>query len=187
MLDNLSRPLKILDIGGTYRYWEDLEYNIDDIAITLLNLEKEEVHAANISSVKGDAVNLSVYKDKEFDIVFSNSVIEHLHNFENQIKMSKETMRVGKYYYIQTPNKYFPIEPHMCFPFIQFFPYKLVKYIMMNTKLVLWRYHSEKYIKRYYSEIKLLSHKQLRKLFPDSKIYKERFCGLTKSLTATNL
>ena len=47
-----------------------------------------------------------------YDIVHSNSVIEHLYNFENQKKMASEIIRVGQKYIVQTPNKYFFLEPH---------------------------------------------------------------------------
>ena len=66
----------------------------------------------------GDATDLSPFKDKSFDIVHSNSVIEHLYNFENQKKMASEIMRVGQKHIVQTPNKYFFLEPHLSyFPF----------------------------------------------------------------------
>ena len=81
----------------------------------------------NFKSIKGDATNLSNFKDNQFDIVFSNSLIEHLYTYENMKLMANETMRVGKKFFVQTPNKYFPIEPHYFFPFFQFMPYKMKK------------------------------------------------------------
>ena len=53
-----------------------------------------------------------------YDVVHSNSVIEHLYNFENQKKMASEIMRVGKKYIVQTPNKYFFSNPTTCFLFL---------------------------------------------------------------------
>lgn len=47
------------------------------------------------------------FKEKEFDLVFSNSVIEHVGGFQDQMKAANEIRRVGKNYFIQTPNKYF--------------------------------------------------------------------------------
>ncbi|MGL1255153.1 methyltransferase domain-containing protein, partial [Vibrio parahaemolyticus] len=85
----------------------------------LLNLEKEEVTNPQFQSITGNATDLSGINDQQFDIVFSNSVIEHLYTWENQEKMAKEVLRVGKYHFIQTPNYWFPIEPHWVFPFFQ--------------------------------------------------------------------
>lgn len=53
------------------------------------------------------------FQDNEFDAVFSNSVIEHVGDYEAQRQMANEIMRVGKRYFVQTPNFYFPIEPHI--------------------------------------------------------------------------
>ena len=60
--------------------------------------------------------------DNEFDIVFSNSVIEHVGDFWKQKLFSSEIQRVGKRYFVQTPSFWFPYEPHTLIPFYQFFP-----------------------------------------------------------------
>ncbi len=177
--------IKILDIGGTEIYWERMNYvNNANIQVTLLNLEEIPTRKSNFISIKGDACNLSAFKDNEFDIVFSNSVIEHLFTNENQEKMAKEAMRVGKYYYIQTPNRYFPVEPHWLFPFFQFLPFKLR--VFLTRKLSLGHYEKaaskDEAIQRV-NEVKLLSEKEMKKLFPGAQIYREVFFGLTKSIT----
>jgi len=115
-------PIKILDVGGTQIYWERMNFTgHDNVYITLLNLELAPVSNANFSSIVGDARDLKGFEDNHFDIVFSNSVIEHLFTLQNQQKMASEVRRVGKNYFIQTPNYYFPIEPHWLFPFSNFF------------------------------------------------------------------
>jgi ubiquinone/menaquinone biosynthesis C-methylase UbiE len=136
------------------------------------------------SSVKGDARNLSEYKDKEFDIVFSNSVIEHLFTKENQKKMADEIRRVGKNYYVQTPNFYFPIEPHWLFPCFQFLPYNMRVFLTRHFNLGNYPKSStkEKAMQRV-DEVKLLSEKEMKQLFPDGKVYREKFIGMTKSVT----
>ncbi|MCJ8283584.1 MAG: class I SAM-dependent methyltransferase [Rivularia sp. ALOHA_DT_140] len=139
----------------------------------------------NIKTAVGDATNLSQFGDKEFDIVFSNSVIEHLFIYDNQVKMASEIKRIGKRYFIQTPNKYFPIEPHFQFPLFQFFPLSMKVMLIRNFQLG-WRKKAETKQKAVetVTEIRLLGIKELHNLFPNSKIYKEKFAGLTKSLTA---
>ncbi len=52
------------------------------------------------------------FKDKEFDWVFSNAVIEHVGSEEDQLQFINEMMRVGKNVFFTTPNKYFPVESH---------------------------------------------------------------------------
>ena len=180
-----DKPVQILDIGGEENYWVRMNYSGDaNIQITLLNLEKTATTKNNIISIKGDATDLTKFKDQEFDIVFSNSVIEHLFSKENQKKMADEARRVGKCYYIQTPNFFFPIEPHWLFPFFHFLPVKTRVFLTQNFNLG----HFKKAIDREESiqrvnEIKLLTEREMKELFPDGKVYKEVLLGLTKSVT----
>ncbi len=179
------QPIKVLDIGGTETYWERMNYlGENNIHVTLLNLELVEPKNSNFKSVKGTACDLSEFKDKEFDVVFSNSVIEHLFSKENQKKMADEAIRVGKYYYIQTPNFYFPLEPHWLFPFFQFLPFSLRVFLTRHLNLGHYKKTIDKNraIERV-SEVRLLTQTEMKKLFPDGKIYREVFLGLTKSIT----
>jgi hypothetical protein len=52
------------------------------------------------------------FKDKEFDWVFSNAVIEHVGDDEAHLVFLSEMMRVSSNVFFTTPNKYFPIESH---------------------------------------------------------------------------
>jgi len=178
-------PIRILDIGGTESYWERMNFvEKNNLKITLLNLEKAPVKYKNIESIKGDACDLSQFGDDQFDIVFSNSVIEHLFSKENQQKMAREAMRVGKYYYIQTPNYYFPIEPHWLFPFFQFLPFKIRVFLTMKFSL---GHHKKTKDKRFaiqrVNEVKLLTEREMKNLFPAGNVYREKFLGLVKSFT----
>src|SRR5690554_5170511 len=180
-----TKPLQILDIGGTENYWQQMKFlDNDQIHITLLNLYDIEVKRKNFTSVVGDACSLPQYTDGQFDIVYSNSVIEHLFTKENQTKMADEVRRVGKNYYIQTPNYYFPIEPHWLFPFFQFFPKPLR--VVLTRNFSLGNYEKsptrEKAIERV-EEVKLLTTKEMQALFPEGEVYKEKFLGMTKSIT----
>ncbi len=186
-LDKISngQPIRILDVGGTELFWERMNFtNYPNVYVTLLNLEKEPVRYPNFTSIEGNACNLASIKDREFDIVFSNSVIEHLFSFENQKKMANEVMRTGKYYYIQTPNRYFPIEPHWMFPFFQFLPFGVQVFLTQHFNMG----HYDKIPDRekavqQVKEVQLLSKGQMRQLFPTGKTYLEKFLGLNKSIT----
>jgi hypothetical protein len=108
---------RILDVGGFAGFWAESGITSD---ITLLNIHPvpDEDLPSNVHTVLGDGTALR-YEDKSFSIVFSNSVIEHLGNFENQQRFAKECIRVG-HGLIQTPFKSFLIEPHFLSPFIHF-------------------------------------------------------------------
>lgn len=184
----LDKPIKILDVGGTQQYWVNRGFhNNNDYYITLLNLHKEAADYDNIESIAGDATDLSQYADNTFDIVYSNSVIEHLFTYENQEKMAKEVQRAGKHHYIQTPNKYFPVEPHFLLPLFQFLPTSLKLFILTKTKLSRGKKSTPDTAKSKIAEIQLLSKKNMKKLFPGSIFYYEKVFGLTKSITAYNL
>lgn len=182
---NPSQAIRILDIGGTQLFWEKMNF-LDgrNIHITLLNLTKYDTKNENFTSIVGDACDLSQFRDGEFDIVFSNSVIEHLYTIENQKKMADEARRVGKYYYIQTPNYYFPIEPHWLFPFFQFLPKKTRIYLTSHFPLGSFPKASKEQATKWVNEVRLLTGKEMRQLFPDGKVYNENFLGMTKSITS---
>jgi len=185
--DSLNKPITLLDIGGKINFWENrgLAGN-NDYIITIINIEKEKSNYSNINCLIGDATNLNQFNNKSFDIVHSNSVIEHLYNFENQKKMASEIMRVGQKYIVQSPNKYFFLEPHYLLPFFNIVPEKIKYLILTKTKLSRLKKWDKNFAKQYIKEIRLLSEKEMKTLFPKSKIYFEKFLGMNKSFTMHN-
>ena len=180
--------IKILDVGGTQSFWENRGYlERPGLHITLLNIYKESSDYPNIVSVIGTGADLSRFKDNEFDIAFSNSVIEHLETWEEKEAMASELRRVGKSYYIQTPNKYFPVECHFLVPFFQFLPYKLKYLLLTRTRVSKGKVLNRKEALKYIKEIQLLSKRDLKKLFPGEKFKIERFFGFNKSFIIHSL
>ena len=183
----LNKPISILDLGGKINFWENRGLTgHTDFKITLLNLEREVSKYSNVKTLKGDILDLKIFEKNSFDIVFSNSVIEHLSNLENQKKMAFEVLRIGKKHIIQTPNKKFFIEPHYLLPFFQFIPKKLQFTILTKTKLSRLKTWDKKFANQYLDEIRLMTKKELNEIFPNSSIYFENFLGMTKSFTVHN-
>ena len=87
----------------------------------------------------------------------------------------------------KTPNKYFFVEPHYIFPFFQYLPSKIQYKILTKTKLSRLRKWDKKFARQYLKEIRLLTLNELKEIFPGSKIYQEKFFGMSKSFTAYNL
>jgi len=183
LISKIPKPLKILDIGGTQYYWENVNFiEKNDVKIILLNTSNEEITLPNFRSVVGDARQLNEFKDKEFDIVFSHSVIEHVGGFDDQVKMSDEIRRIGKRYFLQTPNRFFPIEPHFLFPLFQFLPLFLKVYLVSHFDIGWYKRTSDKQkALEIVNSIRLLTEQELREMFPGATIYKEKFVGLVKS------
>lgn len=177
--------VRILDIGGTLSFWTLLDFKyIDRVHITLLNLEKVEIPDKlkdTFISISGDGTNLSQYKDGSFDLVFSNSVIEHVGDFEAQKRMLSEMKRLSNRRYMQTPNRYFPIEPHYGFPLFQFFPMKMKMYLLQHYNIRCRKAESTQEAYKIASEVRLLGKRELKKLLPSEHIEKEKVFGLTKS------
>lgn len=185
LLSRLERPVHILDIGGTESYWKSMELNAgDQVFITLLNLTQNDVSLPNVTSIAGDA-RAMISKDASFDVVFSNSVIEHVGTYQDQLQMAKEVRRVGKRYFIQTPNKYFPLEPHFLFPLFQFLPINIRVLLLQNFKLGWFSKTPDKVKAREIVEgIRLLGRREFMALFPNAAIYEEKILGMTKSFVA---
>ncbi|HXQ32549.1 MAG TPA: class I SAM-dependent methyltransferase [Anaerolineales bacterium] len=185
LLSRLDRPIHILDVGGTESYWRMMELDENDqVFITLLNLTDENVTMPIMSTMSGDARKIHA-DDSSYDIVFSNSVIEHVGSHQDQMQMAAEVCRVGKRYFIQTPNKYFPLEPHFLFPFFQFMPRKVQILLLQNFSLG-WFEKTPDAIKarEIVESIRLLSKSEFAALFPKAHIYEEKVIGLAKSFIA---
>ena len=170
----------ILDIGGLPHTWIGTGL---ESQVTLLNRDYPSKSELGLNLVVGDARNLEGFLDQSIDVVFSNSVIEHVGEFESQKRMASEITRVGKRFWIQTPYKHFPIEIHFLFPFFQYLPSKLRRLIARY-----WPFSFSKLIGldpiKEAENIWLLDRSQMSILFPGAKIFEERFLGMTKSLIA---
>jgi hypothetical protein len=115
---------RIADIGGTEYYWEIFGSYVADnpVEITLLNIDAPAVRSAKFISKTADATDLSGYPDNAFDIVHSNSVIEHVGSWDRMSKMAHHVRRLAPVYYVQTPSFWFPYEPHFRFPIFHWLP-----------------------------------------------------------------
>lgn len=179
----LPRPLSIIDVGGTPRFWELCGWtNRNDIHITLINIKASECKHSNIDIKIGDATSLADYSDKSFDIAFSNSVIEHLFTYENQASMAREVQRVGRAFWVQTPNYWFPMEPHFQIPGWQWLP-TAARVAIIRRHACGWRgpCSNLEQARKTVREVRLMTRRELSQLFLGASIRAEHFGGLVKS------
>lgn len=182
LLERVPKPCRILDVGGEPEYWEKLGFDVPQVEILCVNLHPKPSQVPFIQTGFGDATNLSEYGDQSFDIVYSNSVIEHLFTLENQAKMAREVARVGQRYWVQTPNRYFPIEPHFLFPMWQFLPMGLRMHLLKKRRVgFLGPCADDASAYETAAEIRLMSRGEFHGLFPGSTLLVERWKGLAKS------
>jgi len=180
---SLPRPLRILDVGGTNEFWENRGWaGRSDVQIFSLNLVAEQRRHENITPLAGDATNLAQFADGSFEVAFSNSVIEHLFTFEQQRCMASEIQRVSKSFWVQTPNYWFPMEPHFHVPGWQWMPLEL-RIAMIRRWRCGWRGPCPDPVRarELVAEVRLMTGRELQSLFPAATLLSERFCGLVKS------
>jgi Methyltransferase domain len=170
----------ILDVGGTSDIWDRLDY---PSAITLVNTDAGELHSSNgYQAMVADGRCLP-FPDGSFALAFSNSVIEHVGDWKDMQAFAAELRRVGRSYYCQTPNKWFPVEPHLGTVFLHWFPRLLNHYFFMRY-LTLWGLMNKPdraQVQRSLAEIRLLTRREVYALFPEGSFSVERFLGLAKS------
>jgi len=183
-LFGLTDSTTVIDIGGGALNWDLIDRNP---RITVVNLDARPREEANLMFVRGDGTRLD-YADDTFDIAYSNSVIEHVGDWNKKKLFAREIRRVAPRYYVQTPFRWFFVEPHLLAPFIHFLPRPVYRVLARYFSVWRWVVGADKeQINRFVDGIDLLDLRQMQKLFPDAQIRRERFLGMTKSLIAVKL
>jgi hypothetical protein len=166
--------LTVLDLGGQPDIWAPVGERLDITILNLPGVAHKDVHSHHaVRYVDGDACN--VVGLPQFDIVFSNSVIEHVGDASKRSAFAREVRRLGRAYWVQTPSPWFPLEPHTGMPFWWAYPNWLRQFFLAR-----WR-------KRYFAwaddmaATTFLTRRELRSLFPEATIKVERFLGIPKS------
>lgn len=185
LFERLFRPTAattILDVGGEDYNWTLISARPK---VTLINTHYGRGPRAIIfPKILGDGRKLP-FGDKAFDIVYSNSVIEHVGSFEDQAAFANELRRVGRTHFVQTPDRTFPIEPHYIAPFIHYFPADLQKKLVRHfTPWGLIAKPDRRTVERVIDSTRLLTAAEMKKLFVDASILRERVLGFSKSLIA---
>lgn len=183
--------LVLADLGGTRSFWEmnlphlrrrDLVSRID-----IFNLEADSENATAICGVPvhsrcGDVTALTDVADHTYDIAFSNSVIEHVGNLAMQKRFADEIRRIARRFVLQTPARYFPLEPHFYVPFFAQLPLGIRTAMHRRWKLGWFPPEPDPLQARIDCDsIRLLSRHELQLLFPECPMAVERLAGPVKS------
>jgi ubiquinone/menaquinone biosynthesis C-methylase UbiE len=182
-----TQTIKVLDVGGEIGNTSllfDLLPNKKNISV--INISEEDIRAISkaypeVDARVGDACKLP-WPDNYFDIVYSNAVIEHVGDFEKQKKMASEVMRVGKKWFVTTPNRWYPFEFHMRLPFVTWLPFH--GYLKAGS-LICFNHVKRRYV--FFQKIehlRLMTANELRMCFPDSRIIEQRVTFLPETLIA---
>lgn len=191
----------LLDLGGSTGAFAASICRRVAMRVTVADLDtshRPDVEACGFCHVALSDSGPLPFARREFDFVLSNSVLEHVtlpksrchtsarvsarewreESERSQQRFAAEIRRVGASYFVQTPHKHFPIDPHVYLPFVQYLPHNLVCRIVPLTD-------------RYWVndcggtvDWQLLTTRRMSRLFPDGKVIVERFIGLPKSIIA---
>ena len=186
LLNSVFRPRpedRVLDIGASGEVF--LQYSLEDVypfpsRIVAGGYEAREIFAARrhypqprFAQFDGCALP---FLDQSFDLVFSNAVIEHILGPGRQERFAREVMRVGKSWFVTTPNYWYPFESHHHLPIFQFLP----RPIQMEYNRLLGTHIPRGTVQ----ELGLLSARQMRRLFPTGRVVGVRVTFWAETLVA---
>jgi hypothetical protein len=177
------RELRVVDLGGTAHWWDNAP--VLPREITVVNLYEADDRSDRIRTVEGDALQAdSLLDGGEFDLVFSNSLIEHLGGHAARRRFAEVVYKLAPSYIVQTPYRYFPIEPHWMFPAFQFLPVGARSWVAPRWPLGHTRGWDPALAANEVMSTELLSVAEMRSYFPDAEFVWERVAGLPKSMIA---
>jgi methyltransferase family protein len=187
--------MRVLDLGGEPHTWTGS--NPRPREVVLLNLPRPaEAQARQLSGrpewewmtpVAGDACDPpEEVREGGFDLVYSNSVIEHVGGHHRRRALAHYAQALAEHHWVQTPNRWFPLEPHWLCPGFQYLPTRGRAAVTRTWPIGAYTARRESLRQRMGDamEVELLSASELQWYFEDSRIVRERVAGLPKSLIA---
>lgn len=177
--------MSVIDLGGRVQMWQRAPVRPKHIHV--INTQPE--WGGDIPEWAefdlGDACSLPAHlASRRYDLVFSNSLIEHVGGHERRERFADTVHQLSSAYWVQTPYRYFPVEPHWMAPGAQFLPVAVRAQVVRRWPLSYRRGQPLEKALRTALSIELLDRTQLRYYFPDSLIRTETVFGLPKSLIA---
>lgn len=182
--------VSIVDVGGTEAYWKIVPRRFltdRNVQITIVNLPGTLTsHDHDIFTfVTGDGCDLGFLADRSFHIAHSNSVVEHVGDWDRMMQFASELTRVSTRTFAQTPNYWFPLEPHCMTPFFHWLPKPARIWLVSHFSLGHWgKAASIDEAVRLVESARLLNRKMVQELFKDARVVTERLSGLPKSFIA---
>lgn len=167
----------VLDVGGYPGTWTSRPQStkrIDCINLHEVDWDNAKNPGYCITTSVGNGCALT-YANNSYEIVFSNSVIEHVGDWDQQKAFAEEVRRVGRKLWIQTPALECPLEPHFLAPFVHWLPVSVRRRVLRWFTPWGWLTRpSQSKVDETIAFTRLLSKRQFEELFPDCVILTER-------------
>jgi len=178
---SIRQDTTVLDMGGAHAIWAFMETRPK---VTILDVHEPRNKASWAIYIVADGCDTGI-PSHSFEVVFSNSVIEHVGSFDRQRQFAAECARCGRGYYVQTPNKWFPLDPHTFMLFAHWLPQRWYTKLMRISPRFLMTTPNPAEIEDQLN-MRMLTKREMQELFPSAEIIEEKFLGLTKSLIAAS-
>lgn len=179
--------MSVIDLGGTVDAWKRAP--VQPAMVHVINLEPPPDDVPDwIRADQADACDLPKHiASHGYDLAFSNAVIEHVGGHVQRQRFADSVHNLAPRHWIQTPYRYFPIEPHWLFPGFQFLPLTIRGEISRRWPLVHTQSADHAEGVRAAMGVELLSRTEMAWYFPDSEIRHEKMLGMIKSLIAVKI
>lgn len=179
--------MSVIDLGGTVDAW--VRAPLRPASVHVVNLEPQrDTMPSWIRADQADACSLPAHiAGESYDLVFSNSVIEHVGGHAQRMRFADAVHKLASRHWVQTPYRYFPVEPHWLFPGFQFLPLTLRARISCQWPLSHTPTKNTSDGLRAAMGVELLSCSEMAFYFPDSTLRFERMIGAVKSLIAVKI
>lgn len=183
--------MEVVDLGGTVEWWQRAP--VRPARVTVVNLlEPGTSDDPTLVPVLGDAcrareVLAAAGEPNKYDLVVSNSLVEHVGGHAQRAMLAREILGLAPRHWVQTPYRYFPVEPHWLFPFMQFLPLATRTWISQRWPLAHSRPADRDTALSEVMWTELIGITEMASSYPRSTIVHERVLGLTKSITAVQL
>lgn len=176
--------MAVLDLGGTLSGWSVAP--VVPAQLTIVNCEPAVGPVPDrVEVVLGDACALDrTVTDRSWDLVYANSVIEHVGGHDRRVAFAESIRANAPHHWVQTPNRWFPFEPHFLVPFLQFLPTRLRALVIAEWPLNKWRPADRRAAMEAALELELIGRSELAFYFPGSTIIGEQLGPFAKSLVA---
>ena len=176
--------MRVVDLGGYYWNWQHAPVQPRHVVVVNLDDRRFDDEPSWVETITADACELPrALFWREFDLVYSNSLLEHVGGYWRRQRLADAVRRLAAHHWVQTPARYFPVEPHFLCPGFQFLPAAARAQLSRRWPLSPDRRKPCGHLQSVL-EIELISATEMRYLFPESQLYCERVAGLTKSFAA---